>query len=245
MDPYVYPDTTLLRNLRDIRDPDLFGEFEAEATARRLRQLEHKPLPGHFDAQHFQAIHRHIFQDVYEWAGEFRTIDLAKSGHLFALTEHIASSLNKTFGELADERYLTGADTDRFSSALRFFGVSARALPAQPGAPLITWATSTPFMLSGKAMDGPNASLSASSASATDMRWTGLAFPRMRWSRRRSPALNAMRPIWKSSSAAPSTLISTSPAFVIVAIANADCPTCTSLSTRQDRRRYRAPTRCL
>jgi cell filamentation protein len=64
MDPYVYPGTSVLRNLRDIRDPRTFAEFEAEASARRLRQLEHRPLTGSFDTRHLQAIHHHIFQDM-------------------------------------------------------------------------------------------------------------------------------------------------------------------------------------
>jgi fido (protein-threonine AMPylation protein) len=73
MDPYVYPGTNVLRNLRDIRDPDILNEFEAEATSRRIRQLEHKPAPGELDTRHLQTIHHHVFQDVYSWAGEFRT----------------------------------------------------------------------------------------------------------------------------------------------------------------------------
>ena len=59
MDPYVYPGTSVLRNLREILDPELLSEFEAEATARRLRQLENKPLSGRFDARHLQAIPSH------------------------------------------------------------------------------------------------------------------------------------------------------------------------------------------
>jgi cell filamentation protein len=70
MDPYLYPGTSVLRNLRDIRDAKVLGEFEAEATARRLRQLGQKRTGGQFDARHLQAIHHHIFQDVYEWAGD-------------------------------------------------------------------------------------------------------------------------------------------------------------------------------
>ena len=96
MDPYVYPGTSVLRNLRDFRDAGVLSEFEAEATARRLRQLEHKPLSGAFDSLHLQAIHRHIFQDVFEWAGDFRTVSISKSGDPFASPQHIVSSLDKT-----------------------------------------------------------------------------------------------------------------------------------------------------
>jgi cell filamentation protein len=89
MDPYVYPGTSVLRNLRDIRDAQVLSEFEADATARRLRQLEQKPIDGRLDAGHLQAIHHHIFQDVFEWAGDFRTVNISKSGDPFVFQQHI------------------------------------------------------------------------------------------------------------------------------------------------------------
>ena len=116
MDPYVYPGTNVLRNVRDIRDPDKLADLEAQATNFRIRQLEHKPLVGVFDTSHLQSIHHHIFQDVYPWAGELRTVNIGKSGDLFALKEHIVSTLAKTFEDLKQERYLGGADIKRFCS---------------------------------------------------------------------------------------------------------------------------------
>jgi cell filamentation protein len=93
MDPYVYPGTNVLRNLRDIRDPDILNEFEADATSRRIRQLGHKPAAGALDTRHLQAIHHHIFQDVYSWAGEFRTVNISRSGQFpFAFPEQIIPS---------------------------------------------------------------------------------------------------------------------------------------------------------
>jgi cell filamentation protein len=115
MDPYVYPETNVLRNLRDIRDAGQFSKFEAIATTRRTLELEHEPIQGRFDARHLQAIHHHIFQDVYEWAGDFRTVNISKSGDPFAFCEHIVSSLDKTFAELKRELHFVGSDPDRFA----------------------------------------------------------------------------------------------------------------------------------
>ena len=97
MDPYVYPETNVLRNLRDIRDAGQLGKFEAIATTRRTVELEQEPIQGRFDVPHLRAIHRHIFQDVYEWAGDFRTVNISKSGDPCAFCEHIVSGLDKTF----------------------------------------------------------------------------------------------------------------------------------------------------
>jgi cell filamentation protein len=103
MDPYVYPGTNVFRNLRNIRDADLLNQFEAEASSRRLRQLEHRPLKGSFDTRHLQAIHRHIFQDIYDWAGKFRTVNISKSSDTFAFHEHIVSCLDQAFANLKQD----------------------------------------------------------------------------------------------------------------------------------------------
>jgi cell filamentation protein len=116
MDPYVYPGPNVLRNLRDIRDPGQLDKFEAIATTRRMVELEHEPIQGGFDARHLQAIHRHIFQDVYEWAGDLRTVSISKSGDPFAFPQHIVSSLDKTCGELKREGHLAGSDIEFFAS---------------------------------------------------------------------------------------------------------------------------------
>jgi cell filamentation protein len=115
MDPYVYPETNVLRNLRHIRDAGQLSKFEAIATTRRTVELEHEPIQGRFDARHLQAIHHHIFQDVYEWAGAFRTVNISKSGDPFAFCEHIVSSLDQTFAELKRELHLVDSDPDRFA----------------------------------------------------------------------------------------------------------------------------------
>jgi cell filamentation protein len=52
---------------------------EAQDTTARLIQLQFHPIAGSFDAGHLQAIHRHIFQSMYAWAGEFRSILLQRA----------------------------------------------------------------------------------------------------------------------------------------------------------------------
>ena len=116
MDPYVYPGTNVLRNLRDIRDLEQLSIAEAIATSLRIAELERKPIGGRFDARHLKAIHQYIFQDIFEWAGEFRTVNISKSGDPFAFKDHIVSCLEKTFSELQREGYLSGADLMRFAN---------------------------------------------------------------------------------------------------------------------------------
>ena len=71
-DDYFIPGTEVLKNKFNETDPELLARSEELATALRLQQLWVEPLPGHFDYNHMKAIHRYIFQDVYDWAGEER-----------------------------------------------------------------------------------------------------------------------------------------------------------------------------
>ena len=78
-DPYLYPNTEILINKHDIKDQIILGEMEAEYASLRLKQIVENPLLGDYNFQHFCEFHRWIFQDMYEWAGESRTIDIEKT----------------------------------------------------------------------------------------------------------------------------------------------------------------------
>ena len=107
MDPYVYHKTNVLKNLRDIRDLHRLAQFGMDMTTRRLAELEHEPMPGRFATKYLQAIHRYIFQDVFAWAGELRTVNIARPGQFyFAYTEQIAPSFERTFAALREEAVL-------------------------------------------------------------------------------------------------------------------------------------------
>src|SRR5947199_226392 len=82
-DPYVYPGTTVLKNIPGIRNQEILDRFEADRVGQRSLELIERPLSGLFDIEHLQGIHRYLFQDVYEWAGDFRTVDIAKGNSYF------------------------------------------------------------------------------------------------------------------------------------------------------------------
>ena len=66
-DPYLYPGTPVLRNKLGLTDPDQFDQMERRLVTQRI--AEGVPT-GVFDLAHLRAIHHHLFQDVYDWAGE-------------------------------------------------------------------------------------------------------------------------------------------------------------------------------
>jgi cell filamentation protein len=71
-------------------------------TARGL-----EPLPaGRFTPTHLRAIHRHLFQDVYAWAGRYRTIRISKGNSMFCYPEHIDVQIRSLFAWLDDRKHL-------------------------------------------------------------------------------------------------------------------------------------------
>lgn len=110
-DPYCYPGTTVLRNRFDIRNEQILGDLESELTTARADE----PLPeGSLDEAHFRAVHFHLFQDVYEWAGETRIVRLAKGESHFCYPEHIDGQLVTLFDGLASDNCLKGLSADDF-----------------------------------------------------------------------------------------------------------------------------------
>lgn len=78
LDPYVYPGTDILKNILGIHDQQVLDDAEADYVSLRLRELAENPLKGDYDFRHLCAMHKYIFQDIYEWAGKIRTINMEK-----------------------------------------------------------------------------------------------------------------------------------------------------------------------
>ena len=103
-DPYCYPGTTVLKNLPGITDEEKLQEFEADSIQWQQIQLEKNPIQGNFDLEHLQKIHLWLFEQVYEWAGKIRTVNIGKDGFLFASYPFIEDYARTLFAKLAKER---------------------------------------------------------------------------------------------------------------------------------------------
>lgn len=109
-DPLCYPGTHVLRNKADIRDQDQLDEFEQLMFDSRAEER----LPdGALDFAHYRALHHHFFQDVYDWAGEIRSIRTGKGTNWFCYPEHIAREADRVFGELAARNHLADSPGKR------------------------------------------------------------------------------------------------------------------------------------
>ena len=126
-DPYAYQGTETLKNRLGLRDPAQLEAFELEMTALRANEA----LPaGNFDPAHFARVHHHLFQDVYEWAGKYRTVRTSKDGNPFCFPENIRSEMKKQFAELHSGACFKTDQPHVFIEALAHFLAELNAIHA-------------------------------------------------------------------------------------------------------------------
>lgn len=112
-DPYVIPGTTVLQNKLGLRDQAGLDYHERALVVQRARQ----GVPtGRFDLPHLQAIHRHLFQDVYEWAGQLRTVEIAKGSSHFQARRYIPTGFADVHRRLAAARLLRRLPAPAFAA---------------------------------------------------------------------------------------------------------------------------------
>ncbi|WP_201772408.1 Fic/DOC family protein [Neorhizobium vignae] len=110
-DPYVYAGTGVLRNKLDIQDANELDRVERQLAWSRIQE----GIPqGDFDLKHLKAIHRHLFQDLYEWAGQVRLVEISKGESQFQFRQYIETGMadvhrrivNPISCEICSDRYL-------------------------------------------------------------------------------------------------------------------------------------------
>jgi cell filamentation protein len=120
-DVYCIPGAVVLKNKAGITDQDQLDEYEGDFTAIRLLELTQNPVEGSFDLAHLCKIHQYLFQDVYEWAGEVRTVDIIRGDSRFCNVRHIQSYSNTVFSALTAEKYLVNLKPKVFANRLAHY----------------------------------------------------------------------------------------------------------------------------
>jgi cell filamentation protein len=123
VDPYLDPATGLLRNKIGAQTKVALEEAEGDLVFARTAQLMDHPVPGTGDLRELQEIHRHLFQDVFDWAGQLRTVDMKKNepgSEFFLPVQMIERAAAFAAGDLANDSMLQGLDRERFVERLAF-----------------------------------------------------------------------------------------------------------------------------
>lgn len=119
LDPYLDPSTGILRNKLGITTADQLTQAEADITSTRLAIFWDNPPDPTGDLDELRAIHRYLFEPIFDWAGETRTIDMRKGdGPLFVPASFLDRYAGNAAAELAGDNILAGLDREEFIERL-------------------------------------------------------------------------------------------------------------------------------
>lgn len=99
-----YPNTTILINKLGIKDEKTLQEAERNYSARREMELRDRLVFDIVNFEFYKSVHKYIFQDIYEWAGKTRSINISKKGTSFCPVDNINSVGNAIFNKLNEKQ---------------------------------------------------------------------------------------------------------------------------------------------
>lgn len=120
-DIYCYPNSSVLKNKLGILEQDQLDAFEADITLARIVSIENEPIQGEFDFEHLKRIHYEIFQDIYDWAGEVRRVDILRENSRFANVRMIDAASSKLFNQLNKENLFKNKALDKVAERLAHY----------------------------------------------------------------------------------------------------------------------------
>ncbi len=106
---YCYPDSNVLINTLGIKDYNELVTAEREITSLKIAMAKVNVINGNFDFEHLKRIHKFIFEDIYSWAGEIRSVNISK-GNQFCLSQNIEMYASDLFAKLKADNYLVDYD---------------------------------------------------------------------------------------------------------------------------------------
>lgn len=129
-----YEDTTCLVNKFNICDDEQLSVVEAQITMAKMSVLESTPISEAFNLEHYKSIHKFIFEDLYDWAGEFRTVNIFKKGTHFCSADQLDIVAENCFKRLEDNNYFKGLSRNEFIDAIvDFYCVTNMLHPFREG----------------------------------------------------------------------------------------------------------------
>ena len=115
-----YEGTTCLVNKLGIRDEKRLSEVEAQITFAKAVMLEETPIDDDFGFEHFKKIHEFLLCDLYEWAGQVRTVGISKKRTKFLDAASIESIGTRCFAKVKDG-YFENLSFDEFVKRIAEF----------------------------------------------------------------------------------------------------------------------------
>lgn len=124
VDPYFDETIGDLRNLLGAKSSQELSELEAQIVFANEIELESVIIPRTNDLPELLALHKHLFGNVYDWAGKVRTVDIKKNAdgaEYFLVVSKITDAASYVFKELSNENFLRDLPIDTFIERLSYF----------------------------------------------------------------------------------------------------------------------------
>lgn len=115
-DHYCYPNSATLKNKLNIISLDELENAEREITAHTVQNITFSPPP--YDLNYMIKLHRGLFSELYDWAGDVRTVDISKGGTRFCTCGRIDAESAKLFTRLEKDNWLKELGKDKFCEKL-------------------------------------------------------------------------------------------------------------------------------
>ena len=126
---YCYPGTDILKNKFGIKDDNALATAEREITSLKILKLYNMPIAEKFNFDALCQIHKIIFEDIYEWAGQIRRGDfLVKGSSIFCRGAYIIENAKIIFGNIYKENNLRGLNRLQFIERLAYYMGEINAL---------------------------------------------------------------------------------------------------------------------
>jgi len=126
---YCYPGTNVLKNKLGIRDDNTLTVAEREITSLKLLKLYNMPIVNEFSLGTLCEIHKIIFEDIYDWAGQIRRGDfLSKGNSIFCRGPYIVENAKTIFENIKSEKYLVGINKQKLIKRMAYYMGEINAL---------------------------------------------------------------------------------------------------------------------
>lgn len=110
-----YENTTVLINKFDIRDENQLNALEQSITSVLIAKASIEILFENVDFEFYKSLHKYVFSDIYEWAGEIRKVNISKKGTNFCPVEKIEENGLRIFNNLHKSDFLKDLEFDEFT----------------------------------------------------------------------------------------------------------------------------------
>ena len=129
-----YDGTTCLINKFGIKDDKQLSFVESQITFAKGSELENNPIKGNFDFEHYKSIHKYLFDEIYDWAGQIRKVNISKKGTKFAKADEIEQLADACFSRLKSKNYFKAQKFDEFiENITEFYCVTNMLHPFREG----------------------------------------------------------------------------------------------------------------